>query len=105
MGKPVKNTVIPWTDIMHKSSWYTTYQDLDKTVDPPQVKRYIFLPNELHGPGLSTAIVNAYNLATMQNQVENWQGFNLIIKVGEAAGQELNRPYIELIPIRNKDVI
>ena len=105
MSKPVKNTIVPWTDLFHKGPWYTSYRDLDTTIEPQQIKRYIFLPNESHGPGLSTAIVNAYNLATMLNQTENWDGFNITIRIGEAAGQELNRPYIELIPLRIKDDI
>ena len=63
---------------------------------------FVRLPNDAHGPGLSTALVNAYNLAIMQNQAENWDGFQIQIRVGEATGQEVNRPYIELIPLRTK---
>ena len=101
MSKLVKNTTVPWTNILNKSAWYTSYKEIDPLSDEGDIKRYIFMPNDAHGPGLSTALVNAYNLAMVQYLVENWSGFQIMIRVGEAAGQEVNRPYVEIIPLRS----
>lgn len=100
MSKPAKNISVPWTDVVNKDAWYTSYKEVDETSELLQVKRYIFVPNDTHGPGFSKAVINAYNLAILQSQVENWGGFQISIKVGEDMEQEIDRLYIELIPSR-----
>ncbi len=101
MSKSVKSSVIPWSDVLSINAWYTSYIEYEDT-KKTNIKRYIFLPNDIQGPGLGSAIINAYNLAITQNKFENWKGFNIIIKIGEDAGQEFDKPYIEVIPIKNK---
>ena len=50
-----------------------------------------------------TATVSAYQLGLTQHKLDGWDGFQILIRVGEAAGQEIDRPYIEVIPERKSD--
>lgn len=99
MSKKNNNTSVPWGEPFNKAPWYTSYREFNGD----DIKRYIFVPEDTQGAGLSSSIINAYNLATMHRKVDNWLGFTLTVKVGEAAGQEIDRPYVEVIPVREEN--
>jgi hypothetical protein len=83
---------VPWKNVFHKSAWYTCYLEDD---------RYIFVPREKGGVGLITAIEGAYKLSTILRTTEEY-AHQLIVRIGEAAGQEIDWPYLELIRIRGE---
>lgn len=97
-----KRAAIPWTNVLGKSSWHTSYIDYIDNSNKKEVKRYIFIPYEDNGLGISMCINNAYNLAMLLMKTEKWDGFHVLIKVGDNIGQEINRLYIELIPVKSK---
>ena len=83
---------VPWKNVFHKAAWYTCYLEDD---------RYIFVPREKGGVGLITAIEGAYKLSTTLRTTEEY-AHQLIVRIGEAAGQEIDWPYLELIRIRGE---
>jgi hypothetical protein len=99
---PSKNVVdIPWKTVLGNSPWHTSYIDYIEGSDEKEVKRYIFIPYEDNGLGISACITNAYNLALLLHKTEKWKGFEVKLKVGEDIGQEIDSLYIELLPIKD----
>ena len=99
MSKQHRNGSVPWTDVLNKAAWYTAYQE----VTDGKLSRYVFVPNEANSIGIMTATVSAYQLGLTQHKLDGWEGFQILIRVGVAAGQEIDRPYIEVIPERKSD--
>ena len=95
MFKTFANSKLPWGEPFNKTAWHTCFREFEGTT----LKRYIFVPNDRQGAGLASSINNAYNLASAHKDIDGWLGFIISIKIGELAGQEIDRPYIEVIPI------
>lgn len=81
---------VPWTNPWHKATWYTVYEEPD---------RYIFVPKERHAIGLMTAFEAACRLAT----AIKCDGYEIIHRGGEAGGQVITWPYLELRLIRRQE--
>ena len=99
MFKKINNLTHLWGDPFHKTAWHTCYREFSGNI----LKRYIFVPNDRQGAGLASSINNAYNLAIVHKNIDGWQGFVISIKIGELAGQEVDFPYIEVIPVRSEN--
>lgn len=83
---------VPWDNVFHKANWYTIYEEKD---------RFIFVPREKHIGGLLSAFEGACRLASMPQEM-GVDGFKIINRIGEIAGQEIDWPYIELIKMRKQ---
>lgn len=77
---------VPWKNVFHKAAWYTCYLEDD---------RYIFVPREKGGVGLTTAIEAAYKLAITLQSIET-SAHHLLVRLGAGSGQEVDWPYLEL---------
>jgi hypothetical protein len=97
MAKSDKLGPIPWTDVVNITPWYTAYREMDDGL----LKRYMFVPSDNSSIGVMTSMVSCYNLAQAQKSMDGWSGFTVLLRIGESAGQEIDRPYIEMIPIRS----
>lgn len=91
-----KKIEVPWTDVINSTAWYTAYRDI---VDG-DLKRYVFVPYELNGISMSTAVISSHQIGTMHTAIGDWKGYHILIKVGKDAGQEIEQPCIELVPMR-----
>ena len=99
MFKKYDNSKLPWGEPFNKTAWHTCYREFEGSI----LKRYIFVPNDKFGTGLATSINNAYNLAIIHQGLGEWIGFVISIKIGEQAGQEIDRPYVEIVPVMKED--
>ena len=99
MFKKINVLKLPWGEPFNKTAWHTCYREFEGTV----LKRYIFVPNDKFGTGLVSSINNAYNLAITHKNMDGWLGFVISIKIGEFAGQEIDLPYIEVVPVRSEN--
>jgi hypothetical protein len=93
MLKIKKSSEVPWTNVFHKATLYTIYEEGD---------RYILVPKEKHIGGLMTVFAEAVKLSSMVH-VDGYSGYRIVNRGGDAAGQEVDWPYIELIRIRNHE--
>lgn len=95
MSKPKKINV-PWTDVLNSSVWYTAYKEhIDN-----ELKRYIFVPSDSNGVGMSTAILSCQQVGMIHVTSGEWKAFQIVIKFGIDAGQEIEVPCIEIIPVK-----
>ena len=90
-----KHPKVPWTDVVNVTSWYIAYRDI---VDG-KVARYLYVPKEDNAIGISTAIVGCYQMGLALQSIEQWAGFQILIRVGKEIEKEVDLNYIELLPI------
>lgn len=91
-----KKITVPWTDMVNSTAWYTAY----KEVVDGELKRYIFVPHEENGIGMTTAVMSSRQVGAMHVTLGEWKGYHIVIKVGKEAGQEVDYPCMEVIPVR-----
>jgi diadenosine tetraphosphate (Ap4A) HIT family hydrolase len=96
----IEDSSAPWTDVEREDFHVAVYRDKY----PCTPGHLLFVP-KYNTVGILT---NAFDDAVRygQDKVESgeWDGFNIGMNYGEAAGQTVNWPHIHLIPRRKGDV-
>ena len=86
--RALSDGVIPWTDIEYRTTTYWIFDDKNQ--------HKIFAPVSRNMNDLTSCYTAAYNIGYSQVQHERWAGF--IVKQAVGATNEVQYPYIELIP-------
>jgi len=96
----IEDASVPWTDVFrddfHVSVFYDKY--------PCTEGHLLFVPKYNTVEILKNAFEDAITYGQEKVQSAEWDGFNVGINYGPAAGQTVSWPHIHLIPRRNNDV-
>lgn len=90
----------PWTDTVTRTMDVTVFKD----AYPCTPGHLLFVPNFNTMTGLERAFSAAAEYGKLQVQSGAWDGFNIGMNYGEAAGQTVKWPHVHLIPRRQGDV-
>jgi ATP adenylyltransferase len=91
---------IPWANPVHDDFHLTIYKDKF----PVSEGHLLFVPKYNRIVVLNIAFDEALRYGKEQVKKQNWDGFNIGMNYGEAAGQTIMWPHIHLIPRRKGDV-
>jgi ATP adenylyltransferase len=92
---------VPWDDIIEEDYHVKVFRDKY----PVTEGHLLFVPKYNTTHVLSDAINDAVLLGIKKVQIGEWDGFNVGINVGQAAGQTVAWPHVHLIPRRKGDMI
>lgn len=81
--------------------WYVVYRDLF----PVTKGHLLFVPREVSGECLNEAFKMAILHGSLMISSGTWDGFNVGMNIGGAAGQTIEWPHIHLIPRYIGDVV
>ena len=90
----------PWDNLVTEDQHVKVFYD--KYPVTPGHLLYIPKYNTTHV--LVDAIEDAIKFGLQQVKIGEWDGFNVGINVGKAAGQTVDWPHVHLIPRRNGDM-
>jgi diadenosine tetraphosphate (Ap4A) HIT family hydrolase len=90
----------PWDDIVEEDYHVVVYRDRY----PVTLGHLLFVPKYNTIGILNDAFEDAIRWGKSEVQKGNWDGFNVGINYGEAAGQTVMWPHIHLIPRKSGDV-
>ena len=90
----------PWTDILQEDFHVVVYRDKY----PVTEGHLLFVPKYNTTHILSEAFNDAFRYGRARVNQGEWDGFNIGLNYGEAAGQTVPWPHVHLIPRRNGDV-
>jgi len=91
---------VPWDDIIEEDYHVKVFRDKY----PVTEGHLLFVPKYNTTHVLSDAINDAVLLGIKKVQIGEWDGFNVGINVGIAAGQTVSWPHVHLIPRRQGDM-
>jgi diadenosine tetraphosphate (Ap4A) HIT family hydrolase len=96
----IEDSSAPWTDLVEQDYHVVVYRDKY----PCTEGHLLFVPkyNTIHV--LNDAFENAVRWGIDQVEKGQWNGFNIGLNYGPAAGQTVDWPHIHLIPRRTGDV-
>jgi len=96
----IEDSSAPWTDLVEQDYHVVVYRDKYPCTDG----HLLFVPkyNTIHV--LNDAFEDAMRWGKDQVEKGQWDGFNIGLNYGPAAGQTVDWPHIHLIPRRNGDV-
>ena len=90
----------PWTEVVREDFHVAVY--LDKY--PVTEGHLLFVPQHNTVEVLKDALMDAFEHGKKQVDEGVWDGFNIGVNYGEAAGQTVPWPHVHLIPRRAGDV-
>ena len=90
----------PWTDILQEDFHVVVYRDKY----PVTEGHLLFVPKYNTTHILSDAFNDAFRYGQERVNQGEWDGFNIGLNYGEAAGQTVPWPHVHLIPRRIGDV-
>jgi len=96
----IDDAIVPWTEIVRDDFHVITYLDKYPVTDG----HLLFVPKYNTLDVLNDAFEDAIRYGKSKVQAHEWDGFNIGINYGEAAGQTVMWPHIHLIPRRKGDV-
>lgn len=91
---------VPWDDLVQEDYHVKVYRD--KYPVTPGHLLYVPVYNTISV--LMNAVEDAVRFGKSQVTNGTWDGFNIGINYGKAAGQTVNWPHVHLIPRRKGDV-
>jgi len=91
---------IPWTNPIREDFHVLVYKDKF----PVTEGHLLFVPKYNTLDVLNDAFEDAMRYGQEQVNKKEWDGFNIGLNYGEAAGQTVSWPHIHLIPRREGDV-
>jgi diadenosine tetraphosphate (Ap4A) HIT family hydrolase len=91
---------VPWTEIVQEDFHIIIYKDKY----PCTEGHLLFVPRYNTVAILKEAFEDAISYGQAKVDSKEWDGFNVGLNYGEAAGQTVNWPHIHLIPRRHGDV-
>jgi diadenosine tetraphosphate (Ap4A) HIT family hydrolase len=90
---------VPWKDISFENEWYSSFH----APVPISPGHLIYVPKDTQASSMAIALKAALEVGEFMVKSKKWDGFNLGINYGEAAGQNTNYPHAHLIPRFNGD--
>ena len=90
----------PWTEVVQEDFHVVTYYDKY----PCTPGHMLFVPKYNTVGVLQDAFEDAFRKGKDMVEAGEWDGFNIGLNYGPAAGQTVNWPHIHLIPRRKGDV-
>jgi diadenosine tetraphosphate (Ap4A) HIT family hydrolase len=96
----IDDSEAPWTDTMRKDFHVAVFYDKY----PCTPGHLLFVPQYNTVSVLKEAFEDAFAHGKNMVDTGEWDGFNIGLNYGAAAGQTVNWPHIHLIPRRNGDV-
>jgi diadenosine tetraphosphate (Ap4A) HIT family hydrolase len=96
----IDDAIVPWTEIVRDDFHVITYLDKYPVTDG----HLLFVPKYNTLDVLNDAFEDAIRYGKSKVQAHEWDGFNIGINYGEAAGQTVMWPHIHLIPRRKGDI-
>ena len=98
--KALSNGVAPWKEIEFRTNKFWIFRD---SSSPPE--GYLcFVPAYETAECLYETYRAAYKWGYDGIISRKWEGFNIVQSIGEVAGQNINYPYIHMIPRRTGDL-
>jgi diadenosine tetraphosphate (Ap4A) HIT family hydrolase len=96
----IQETSVPWTNPIREDFHVAIYSDQF----PVTEGHLLFVPKYNTLVVLNMAFEDAVRYGQEQVNKKEWDGFNIGINYGKAAGQTVDWPHIHLIPRREGDV-
>ena len=90
----------PWTELVEEDYHVMTFRDMY----PVTEGHLLFVPKYNTIAVMNDAVVSAIRHGEKKLLDHEWDGFNLGMNVGEAAGQTCSWPHVHLIPRRKGDM-
>jgi diadenosine tetraphosphate (Ap4A) HIT family hydrolase len=90
----------PWTELESEDFHVAIYKDMYPVTDG----HLLFVPKYNTIAVLNEAMKNAVMYGAQKVMDGSWDGYNVGINVGEAAGQTCTWPHVHLIPRRKGDM-
>lgn len=95
-----EQNLAPWTDCVHEDFHVTVYNDKYAVTEG----HMLFIPNYSAVDVLLDAFRDAVECGVHKVDTGEWDGFNVGLNWGKAAGQTVAWPHVHLIPRRNGDM-
>lgn len=92
--------IAPWSELLYEDFHVAVYKD----IYPVTRGHLLFVPQYNSMPILAQAVNDAIEYGKSQVEKDNWDGFNVGLNWGSAAGQTVPWPHVHLIPRRTGDV-
>lgn len=89
----------PWSDPEFKTKYYWAFMDSYPVSDG----HMLFVPTMNHIDNISECFSAATKIGYQGVENNSWQGFNVGLNMGTAAGQTVMYPHVHLIPRRIGD--
>ena len=96
----INKSLAPWTELVREDFHVRVFED----IYPVTVGHLLFVPKNNTIGVLMDAIEDAVRYGKAKVESGEWDGFNLGMNYGEAAGQTVPWPHVHLIPRRHGDV-
>ena len=90
----------PWTELVDEDYHIKVFRDMY----PVTEGHLLFVPKYNTIAVMNDAVVSAIRHGEKKLLDHEWDGFNLGMNVGKAAGQTCTWPHVHLIPRRNGDM-
>ncbi len=90
----------PWTELEWEDFHIKVFRDIYPVTDG----HLLFVPKYNRLSVLNDAFYSAVRYGEQKLLAKEWDGFNIGINVGEAAGQTCSWPHVHLIPRRKGDM-
>ena len=96
----IEESTAPWTELVEEDFHVAIYKDKY----PCTQGHFLFVPKYNTVSVLSDAFESAVRCGRDKVESGEWDGFNVGLNYGEAAGQTVSWPHIHVIPRRIGDV-
>ena len=96
----IEDSAAPWTELVDEDFHVKIFKDKY----PCTPGHLLFVPKHNTLGVLNDAFEDAVRYGQRMVEAGTWDGFNVGLNYGPAAGQTVNWPHIHLIPRRNGDV-
>ena len=90
----------PWTELISEDRHVSVFKDAYPVTDG----HLLYIPKYNTIAVTEDAIGDALRYGIKMVALGQWDGFNIGMNIGEAAGQTVSWPHIHLIPRRNGDM-
>jgi len=99
--KALANGIAPWKEIEYRCKDFWIFSD---TENAPAKGYLCFVPTFCNSRCLSETYQAAYKWGYDGIVSGKWEGFNIVQSVGVVAGQNIEYPYIHMLPRRRGDL-
>jgi diadenosine tetraphosphate (Ap4A) HIT family hydrolase len=96
----IEDSTAPWTELVEEDFHVKVFRDLY----PCTPGHLLFVPKYNTVGVLMDAMEDAVRYGQAQVEQGEWNGFNIGLNYGTAAGQTVSWPHVHLIPRRTGDV-
>ena len=100
LPQEINKQLAPWTELVREDFHVQVFED----IYPVTPGHLLFVPRYNTVGVLMDAVQDALSHGQAQVDSGAWDGFNIGMNVGEAAGQTCTWPHVHLIPRRKGDM-